>query len=410
MKGLKIIFIIMLISAYVRAEMLTLTPEECLSAVSGNLSLESAGRKIELAKALTGTYFDVPNTNVELKQSSTEGGGMDNGLTFTQEFDFPSVYVAKRKVLKAEERLAREEFDESLNRIRGEVASSCRSIIYDKARLSLLRESLRLYEDFARISRVRYEAGESSRLEYLNAERMLAKIETNISEIKLELTSHRQLLGSLLGVPDAVDVKDSVLTVIEVPELYDDIDPGTSYKQRLLDARLDIDESNVNLARQEFWPGLSVSATSQLLIKGFNPYHLERERFTKGDFMGFSVGVTVPLFFGAKRSRFIAARRSAQLTRALIEEEKLKTLSEFEALRSDLLQASQRLDYYERQGLSRADELFKLAAVSYELGEIDYLEYMQNVEAATEIRLEYLESIDRYNHTAIKILTLKGKI
>lgn len=414
MKPVKI-FILMLMAAGAItpafSQPAALTLEECLEyAAQSNPSMKTARMRIEAAKANVGTSVDIPNTAVELTQDATEGGGMDNGLSFSQEFDFPTVYVARRKVLKAEEALAREEYGEEFNALRGEIASAFHTVVYLKARLRLIEENMARYEEFARIAGERFEAGESSRLESLNARRLRAKMEATLHDTRLRLENSRLLLGRLTGLGEAVDANSPELSPLALPDGVGFFEASDSYASKVFDARLAIGRHNVSLARQEFWPGLSVSATSQLLIKGFNPYHIERERFSKGDFMGFSVGVTVPLFFGAKRARLQAAGREAELIRLQKEDEMQRLSSEFLQLSNDLRQAASRLDYYRQEGLEQAAEIKRLADISYELGEIDYMEYLQNLETATEIEMEYLEAVENYNQALIKIQTLKGQI
>ena len=78
-------------------------------------------------------------------------------------------------------------------------------------------------------------------------------------------------------------------------------------------ARMAASERNLSLTKQEFMPGLSIGLTGQLLIKGFNPYDIERSRFDKGNFMGFEVGVSIPLFWGGQKAKVKAARREVEL-------------------------------------------------------------------------------------------------
>lgn len=389
-----------------RSERLTL--EECLAAgMESNLGLRGAQKKIEASEARKGTGFDIPNTAVELSQSSIEGAGIDNGLTFSQEFDFPTVYVARRKVLTAEADLSKAEYNLAARQLREEITSIYYSLLYQEEKLRYLAKEEAAYTEFSRISRERFEAGETSRLELLSAERLKVKLQARMEDVKLEIGQLQSRLAQTIGRGDPVDTGGEGLSVIDIGEDALDFDAQSSQSSRVWQARIAINERSLALARQEFLPGFSVSATSQLLIKGFNPYHVERERFRKGDFMGFSVGVTVPLFFGSKRSQLMTAKHEVELARLQLEDEMQRQEMEFGNLKKELTFARQRLDYYEREALSQAEELGRIARISYELGEIDYLEYMQNVESAVEIWMEYLDTIERYNQSVIKIQSLR---
>ena len=389
----------------------TYTLEECIEeAVGNNPGLKSSRKKIEVAQARKGTYLDLPNTGVELSQASIEGAGMDNGLTFSQEFDFPTIYVARHNVLKAEEQLVRQEYNESLAKCRADVTSAYYSLLFYTAKAELLRKDMENYTEFSKISRIRFEAGETSKLECLNAERMLAKMSSMLEETELAAASGRIKLANAIGADGPVDIAENEIYPIDADGETEEFNLESNYSSRVFDAQLKVNEKNISLARHEVLPSFSGSATSQLLLKGFNPYHVERDRFSKGDFMGFSVGVTVPLFFGAKRSQLITAMREAELAKLRFDDEILRQTAEFDELKNELAQSRKRLTYYQTQALGQAAELRNLARISYELGEIDYLEYMQNIENAQEIWIEYFETVERYNQALIKIKTLNGTI
>lgn len=388
-----------------------LSLDECIAqAIQNNPGLKGARKEIDITQARTGTYLDIPNTGIELSQNSIEGAGPDNGLTFSQEFDFPTVYIARRKVYKAEEHLQRVKFSKSVSDLRGKVCSLYFSLMYQKAKLRLLKKDYSSYDDFARITKVRFEDGETSRLEYLNASRMKAKLEASIEDTRSSVLNLQLELSNIIGEDTPVDIADTEMYMMDLDDVLAEFDANATHNSQILNARIAVNEKNEWLARQEFLPGLSVSATSQLVIKGFNPYHVERERFTKGDFMGFSVGITVPLFFGSKRSKLIAAKREIELSRIQLEEEVQSQSLEFDKLKNELTLSKKRLDYYNKEALKQAEEFRKLASISYELGEIGYLEYMENIASSQEIWLEYLETIDRCNQSVIKIQTLKGQI
>lgn len=388
-----------------------LSLEECLStAMDNNPELKAVQKEIDIFQARNGSYLDLPGTRVELSQSSTEGAGMDNGLTFSQEFDFPTVYIGKRKVYKAEEKFQRVQYSGTVSELRGKIFSIYFSLLSQKARFNLLIDDYSVYDDFARISKVRYEEGESSRLELLNADRMRSKMEARIEETRLAIGSLQLELANAIGSEMPVDISDNEIFLLNFDDSVMDFNASATPDSKLMNARIEVNEKNEWLARQEFLPGLSVSATSQLLIKGFNPYDVERERFNKGNFMGFAVGITVPLFFSAKRSKLIATKREIELSRIKFDEGILRQSVEFDKLKNDLILSKKRLDYYDKEGLNQAADFRRLAAISYELGEIDYLEYMQNIENSLEIGMEYIETIDRFNQSVIKIQTLKGQI
>jgi cobalt-zinc-cadmium resistance protein CzcA len=69
----------------------------------------------------------------------------------------------------------------------------------------------------------------------------------------------------------------------------------------------------------------------------------------------------------------------------------------------------QAADYYSNSGLKQADEQLRIAQVSFNLGEIGYVEYIQNVSAAVQTKLAYVDALSRMNQSAIQLQFLKGE-
>lgn len=389
----------------------TLSLSDCMSrAAQANPQLRISEAEVDKSRVLKGTAFNAPNTDVELTQSATEGGGMENGLRFSQDFEFPTVYVARNRVLEAGRNLAQAEYERDLNLLRGDVATAYYELLYSKNLIEILRQNLPLYQEFARIANARFEEGESSRLESINASRMLSQLELNLNSADLDCQNAFLRLGSLMAADYSFEIADKELSAIDAPAEITEFTAAASHESKVAMSEVNRAQQQVFLSKQEFMPGISVSATSQLLIKGFNPYHLERERFTKGDFMGFSVGINVPLFFGAKRSSLIAAKRDVEIARMRVDDQQARLRTEYSALLNGLVEQRKKIDYYEKEANPQAEEIKRLAKISYELGEIGYLEYVQNVETALNTQLSYLECVNQYNLSLIKLLTLKGQI
>jgi cobalt-zinc-cadmium resistance protein CzcA len=68
-----------------------------------------------------------------------------------------------------------------------------------------------------------------------------------------------------------------------------------------------------------------------------------------------------------------------------------------------LQQHDEAITYYETQGKTLSEEIIKTAERTFKEGEIDFFQYIQSIETATEIELTYLNNINAYNQTVIAI-------
>ena len=59
--------------------------------------------------------------------------------------------------------------------------------------------------------------------------------------------------------------------------------------------------------------------------------------------------------------------------------------------------------YFDRYSLVQADQAEENAKARLERGEISFFDYALSFAALTEVKLEYLETVNQYNQTAIKL-------
>ena len=390
---------------------LKLSLKDCMDiALTHNLSYKSAEMSVNQSRLMEGTSFDVPQTMISLVQTTTDGGGPDNGLKFSQEFDFPTMYIAKHKYLKSETELERRKAEMTKNDIISEVCSLYYSLIYSRDICSIVTAQDSLYEKFCNVAKARYDAGEASRLEWLSARRLWNENKLTLERTLYEHAALMFRLQAALNVDYAVEPIEERLSPIEgyIPEYS--INFALTPEGMVADGRLRVAKRNHGLAKQGFMPTLNIGATWQFLIEGFNPYHIDRPRFEKGNFVGFEVGVSVPLLFGAQRAKTRAASKAIEVEELRIAKYKNRQLSEYQMLSDDYASALSSIEYYQNTGLLEAEEMVRLSVVSYELGEIGYEEHASHLEKSFAVRRAYLEAVERYNQTIIKLKHIKGEL
>ncbi|HWW40681.1 TolC family protein, partial [Pedobacter sp.] len=56
----------------------------------------------------------------------------------------------------------------------------------------------------------------------------------------------------------------------------------------------------------------------------------------------------------------------------------------------------------------QSNEQMRIAQVSFDLGEIGYMEFIQNMSLAVQSKLNYLQSVQQLNESVIQLQFLKG--
>lgn len=389
-----------------------MTLDDCLKAAeTNNLALRSGRIAIERAKDLQATAFDLDKTSISLAQTPTTGGGPENALTFSQTFEFPTIYGVRRSKLKAETRREEAKYEVDKNVLRREVASAYCSLAYALEVKRMLAAQDSVYSRFLQIAEARYKAGESGALERMNARRLYEENRMAMASADKQADNAQLTLGRWLNTDERIIPSETTFKAISSIPNSDTNTNGTFNPQNVPSVVLstsenDVAEKNLRLARQSFLPDISLGASTQLLISGWNPYNVDRSRFSEGNFMGFEVGISVPISYGAKRANVKAAKKEVEQSRLRMEEQLKNATTDYAIAQNEYTKAKERLEYYQSKGNSDAAETYRIAQLAYEKGDIEYVEYIQNLQSALALQLASAEAINEYNQALIILLTI----
>ena len=119
--------------------------------------------------------------------------------------------------------------------------------------------------------------------------------------------------------------------------------------------------------------------------------------------IGYQIGLKIPILFSGNATKI----RASKIAREIVDEEaadyKIKLQTKQSGLYAQLKKYDEVLQYYQAEGKNLSEEIFKTAQFSYESGEINFFQYIQSIENALEIRLDYLLNLNGYNQTIIEI-------
>ena len=156
------------------------------------------------------------------------------------------------------------------------------------------------------------------------------------------------------------------------------------------------------------FPDFSVAYYQQFVIKGFDPGKINRGYFPGTRIGGFEVGVSVPLFNKANRARVEAERIGVSIAQAELETTRWQLTSEYQRAYQQYVRYKQRYDFYRNNSVNVANEQIRVSSFAFSKGEISYVELVENLTQAVEIKLQYLQAIQKLNEAIITINYLKG--
>ena len=359
-------------------------------AMENNAGLQANKLKVEQSDVLISTAFDFNKTdiyyaydenNLALNNLPIEVFGIQ------QDFKFPTVYFAGKKVNSASYNLEASNYAISEKALKREVTSSYYQYLYAKEKAQIYFRLDSLYQNFAAIAKRRFELGETNYLEKITAQSKQKQININLSRAQQEHQVAYAQLVAIVQSEDSLLIATEPLTKIPVELTNLNESPEIQYYKD----RVALSQAKRKYEKQQLLPDISLN------------YFQGTNSGINGNLIGYQFGLKIPLLFNAQSSRI----KSSRLTQEIVEEEsqnfQINFNTKYKELQLELAQYEKALAYFEQEGNTMADEILKTANGSFKNGEIDFYQYIQSLENAYEIQINHLEHLNSYNQTIIKI-------
>lgn len=372
------------------AQTTPLTLEETMDlAIKNNARLRAASLKVDKSEALVNSAFDLDKTSVYYEYDENNLGNSDlpiHKYGVAQNIVFPTVYFSRKKRNKTAVRMENAAFSTAVERLKKEVTLAYYQVVYAKNKLDIYTYLDSLYADFAHAAERRFELGETNYLEKITARAKAKQIENLHKKTEHEIEAHRMDLLKLVQV-DSIALVEAPLQKLPLESL----DLKENSQLAYLDLAKEYAHRSFSLEKQQLLPDLSAG------------YFIAHNSGLDQRLTGYELGVKIPLIFGGKLSKLKSAKISKDISNAEYDDFKLKLSGYYQNLQAKLRQYETELAYYTTEGKSLSEELLKSAESSFKHGEIDYFQYIQTVENAKQIQLDYLQNLNLYNQTVITI-------
>lgn len=388
-----------------------MTLQQCFQlADRQNLALQSGRKAVEKAQVMQATAWNLDKTEIAFSQNPASSGDTDNGLTFSQSIEFPTVYTARRGQLKAETQAEKSRLNVTSQQLRLEIANVYYAMLYQTHRLQILLQQDSVIQRYCDVAAKRYRAGEARQLEFLSADRMRNDNRLEMTKVKNKAENLQTALMALLNtttpvVPAADNLVISQSSPMNAVFNYQQT-ADAQYQKDLISAL----DQEVKCAKTGFAPSLSLALRSQLLIDSWDPYHINRQRFTEGNFFGFEVTVGVPLFYGATKAKVKAAQKDREVAQLAMQQEQREKERDYKQGYNRLQNAIKRMEYYSGENMAKAKDIERLSTLEYENGEISYVEYASALQEAIDMRLKQAEVVNEYNEAVLALMALNNSL
>ncbi len=359
-------------------------------ALKNNRSLQASSMRIEQNSQLVGSGWNIDKTQVfyNFDQNNIAPNNIPLRVWgINQEMQFPTIYGAQRKLLKSKVGLATQSYNIEKRILTKEVSTAYYNVLFWKLVSKNYAYLDSVYEQFSIAAENRFKHGETNYLEKLTAETKHREVSLRFKQSQESgLKAHIEL-NQWLQTDTSYVISLDDFTPIPLSSLDTSNHPGINYYEQ----SLKISEQALAVEKNYLLPDLSVT-----VFRGSN---------TGPDpnvYTGFQAGISVPLWFGANKSKIDASKTEVLIMRKEAENYKRILNAKYLGLLSDLKLYQQEIDYYNTVGNALSKEIVFHAKNAFREGEIDFLEFALLIENARNIQLTYFESLLNYNLTILE--------
>ena len=374
------------------AQTATLNLEEAITiAKENNAFLKSMKLTIEKEEALKRTAFTIDKT--QLYYSYDENNIAPNNLPLKvwgiqQQFEFPTVYAKQSQLNQSRINREQQRFLIEDQLLEKQVKSAYYHTLYLQNLQRIYQFLDSAYSGFSEAADRRFELGESNILEQLTAKTKLNSIKLLLDQTSRELDKSYLELKKYLQLNNDFTVAD--ITLQQIPlSVADTLEHPVI---QLMENELMISQQQSSLLKSKRLPDLGLE-----YFQGTN------NGLSNQNYQGFQVGMSVPLFIGSYQSAVKSNLIQEQIQIEQLRDYKLKMTTQINQLKLDLQKAQEALNYYEKDGQVLSNALLLAANRSFNAGEIDFFQYIQSLDRATQLQIDQLFQLNQYNQTAISI-------
>ncbi len=375
----------------------TLKEAESL-ALKNNPGVQAARLKVIQQQQIQKTALDIPKTSFYYGKEETRNNipGIQS-IGLNQVLEFPTIYGKNASLLQSRTLLAHKSRAVTKTALLKEIQLTWYHLqtAYKRHQVYIQLDSF--YHRFYRAALLRYQTGETNKLETKTAKARQMEIhlekEKSQSEIQIYLHQMEELLNA--GQPISILKETNPKAILNVSAGDTSLLRQSSLLQ-YYNQKITVAQNQTALEKTQLLPSLEGQFAMQQ-VNGQSGYY------------SFQIGVGIPLWFGAQQGRIQAAKTQTAITQKQYEQQKAELTSYFLQLLETYKQASSSLNYYESGGLQTADEIRRNSDLAFRKGEIGYVEFIQNINHAISLQEGYLTALKNYNEVVIKINSIITK-
>jgi heavy metal efflux system protein len=218
----------------------------------------------------------------------------------------------------------------------------------------------------------------------------ISEIETEYYENLYDIEITANDLRQLMNIPEFILPSNQKLELYMIKKPDDTSSYTGHYNTDIIQARKRFYDSQAKLDKTSCLPSIKFG----FFVQNIAPF---------STLAGFEAGMKIPLFYGSIKEKVKESELLSQQSESEYQQALLQSNLQIEKLITQLDKNFLKIRHYQDYSLPVSDLLINNATLQYQKEEIKFDEFIQIVNQALQIRMEYLDEIDSYNQTALQL-------
>lgn len=352
-----------------------------LSALRKNTDANKIGNK-------TGVFMQNPEIEFNYLWGNPSSIGNRKDFSIRQSFDFPTAYQFKNQISEIKNEQTELEYRKQQNELLLQARNICIDLIFVNAMQMEYGKRLSHAQNIAQSYKLKFEAGETTILEFNKAQLNLLNLSNKIDLLEIDRTA---LLSDLARMNGGVAI-EFIETVFQSPIIPLDFEQWYTQAEQSnpllnwLKQEIEISRKQVSLSKALALPKIQAGYMSETIVGE--------------QFRGISIGMSVPLWENKNTVKY--AKASAIALEAVAADNKVQLYNQLQSLHTKAIQMQSKLAQYRSQlQLFNSADLLKKALDKGEISLIEYIMelsiYYENFNQMLEMEKDMNKSVAELN-------------
>ncbi|MFD3293656.1 CusA/CzcA family heavy metal efflux RND transporter [Aquirufa sp. KTFRIE-69F] len=382
-------------SGLISSGLRTLSLRTCLSLASTRNALLATGlADVKTAEAFIQSGKELPKGTVDAQYGKTQTYySQDYTVMASQSIPWPTLLKAQVKSLTSAKVMSEKRLKITQNLVASSVKFYYYQILAQQKNLTFLASQDSLYTLMKRAATIKFQQGETNRLELMAAETRLREFQQKRIALEADQKTAYQNLAYWINEPGEFEIEGKESLAMESGAAGLDLSKNPTIE--LLSEQVEHGKLMTAVERERLKPDLRIGLTTQSIE------NVGGQNFVQA-------GLAIPIFGKGQKAKIASAKlqEEAFVSQKIQAESALQT--DYKNAEAMVAKYRASLAYYTATALPQAALLEKTALKSYQQGEIEYVEMLQNTQQAWQIRESYIQEVNAYNQAIITRQTLIG--